>query len=144
MKRAGVVALGCPAIVLLFPAHVVVMGPRLATTHALCGVLILAVLMELCFMRPRGLPFVSIYESPDNAMAGGLAATGMALVFIWAIASCERAALADGGGAFYLAAGLIVGWVLLVTLNRRTPAERGILDPDTAPAGATQALVLND
>jgi len=144
VKRAGIVGVGCPAILLLVPAHLVLMGPLLATAHALLGVLILGVLLELWFVQARGLPFVAIYEAPENAIAGGVVAAVAALLFVWAVASWERAALADGAGGLYMGAGLIVLWVLLVALNRRTPTSPGILDPDTLPAGATQALVLND
>ena len=121
VKRAGVVAVGCPAVALGLSGARRAEGASSRPAHAVCGVLILLVVMELLFLHPRGLPFVSVYEPAGNALSLGPVVVLLTLGVVWVVATTERFALAETASGMALMAGLGITWAGLGALNRRAP-----------------------
>lgn len=99
VRRAAFVGIVLPAIVLLLPPHLYLLGTQLALMHALSGCLLGAAAISLLTLRTSRLPFVANYATAADtntsgpvALIGGLVAV---LVFSW----IERFALADPGSA---------------------------------------------
>jgi hypothetical protein len=145
VKRAGLVVVGLPAVVLLAGLHASRVGAALAFTHALVGVLLVLVLLELAFARLDGLPFVTNDDLAGNPIALGpiylLAACGCVWLFAW----IERQALASTEGVTAFLAVLAIAWGISVSLGRRESGGRpAVLAVPDVPAGVSQPLVLHE
>ena len=133
VKRAGIVALGCPTIALLFPVDAWLMGPRLASVHAVSGLLLLLILVELLFFHVQGLPLVSRVEPVGNVLLLGPLYLVVALIVVWMVASVERAALGDVGTtvALVVTLGLAWGGCVCIIDGRRTRWLASTTSPPT-------------
>ena len=145
VKRAGLVFVGLPPIVLLAGVHMANVGASLAVAHALVGVLLVLVLLELAFSRPDGLPFVTIGERSGNPIALAPIYLLAACSGVWLLAWIEREALASTEGAAAFLAALTIAWGVSVYVARRqsTTSPSVLVVPD-APAGVSQPLTLHD
>jgi hypothetical protein len=143
VRRAAMVVLGMPALVLLLPVHVALMGPRLAMLHAVFGALLLLLLLELLFFRAPGLPFVSIHEPNGPTLMVGPVYVLIVLNLVAVVAAMERVALAHGAGTVGLLVTAAAGWIALGRANAHGPA-RTLLAADLPSAGAVQRLGLGE
>jgi hypothetical protein len=95
VRRGGLAGVVAPAIVLLLPPYIYLLGLRLALMHALTGLLVSAALISMMTLRTTQLPFVASYAPSSNLNTFGpvLLVGGMIAVSIFS--SVERYALAD-------------------------------------------------
>ena len=102
VRRGALVGVVAPAILLLLPPYVYLLGTRLAVMHALTGVMVSAALVSLMTYRTSQLPFVASYApSPDlNTFGPVILVGGMIAVSIFS--TIERFALADLQSALIL------------------------------------------
>jgi hypothetical protein len=95
VRRGAFVGIVLPAIVLLLPPHLYLLGTRLALMHALSGLLLGAALISLMMFRPSQLPFVASYApAPDLNTVGPAVLIG-GLIAVSIFSRIERFALAD-------------------------------------------------
>jgi hypothetical protein len=95
VRRSGVAGLVVPAVVLLLPAHLYVLGTRLAIMHAASGFLLGAALVSLSSVRTSQLPFVASYApAPDLTTVGPAVLIG-GLIALSIFSEVERVALGD-------------------------------------------------
>ncbi len=123
VKRAGIVLVLCPVIVLLWPLHASFLGWRLASAHLLCGLLTVLVLMEGLFLNEQNLPLVSPQEPSGNGLALASVYGAVALLTAWALASAERLTFDSLAGTAALNGVLLAGWLGLVVASRRAASE---------------------
>jgi hypothetical protein len=141
VKRAGLVVLAAPPLLVVCASLTSTLGVSLAIEHLACGVIAAAALMELLFLDLRLLPFASGYVPTEGATAKAL--YGAVLVTgIFSLAALERRALVTSFGelVFLLCfAAALLGLRMLDRARRRTRVE---IDFDAHPSDATQRLEL--
>jgi len=99
VRRGAVVAVVLPAILLLLPPYLFLLGTPLALMHALSGLLLGVALIALMTLRPNQLPFVAGYApAPDLNTVGPVVLIG-GLIAVSIFSRIERFALADGESA---------------------------------------------
>lgn len=95
VRRGAFVGIVLPAIVLLLPPHLYLLGTRLALMHALSGCLLSAALISLMTIRTSQLPFVASYApAQDLSTVGPIVLIG-GLIAVSIFSLIERFALAD-------------------------------------------------
>jgi hypothetical protein len=95
VRRGAFVGIVLPAIVLLLPPYLYLLGTRLALMHALSGCLLGAALISLMMFRTSQLPFVASYApAPDLNIVGPAVLIG-GLIAVSVFSRIERFALAD-------------------------------------------------
>ena len=95
VRRGAFVGIVLPAIVLLLPPYLYLLGTRLALMHALSGFLLGAALISLMTFRTSQLPFVASYApAPDLNTVGPVVLIG-GLIAVSIFSRIERFALAD-------------------------------------------------
>src|SRR5262249_17669573 len=99
VKRAALVTLVAPTVLLLLAMDVFVLGARLAVVHAAFGGVEALLLVEILFLRYRKLPFASSYvRSEDLKSVGPLYVVALSTTAA-TFAAFERAAMASAPGA---------------------------------------------
>jgi hypothetical protein len=137
VRRGALVGLVVPAILLLLPPHLFILGPRLSLMHALSGLLLGAALISLMMFRTRQLPFVASYAPARDLNTVGPAVLIGGLIAVSIFSRIEQAALADIASA-------IVLWGVLgaAALSQRAAGRNTQLDLpsafDAPAAGATR------
>jgi hypothetical protein len=132
VRRAAILALVLPALAILFPLFVFVLGPGHAVAHALLGLAGAMVLLEALMASYDKVPFTCTYLPSENMKA---LAPVYAIVFIagatW-FAQMQNTALRTGNPARILVT-LTVLFVFfrIMSLNRMRVAN---IDFDEAPA----------
>jgi MFS family permease len=133
VKRAALTALALPVIVVMLPLHVILLGPRLAMLHALCGLAIAVVLLDALTCGLRRLPFVCAYVAAGSFKRAAPIFLAGGLVGCYAFAGIERAASQRALGVAALIAVLgLVAW-LLRWWGRAGRHDAPDLDIDLAP-----------
>lgn len=90
VKRAGLAMLVVPALLVLLPAHLWVLGAGTGLAHLAAGLVVALGLMEFLFLRPRAYPLVASYVPVANLkFAGPLVVAGV-LLGAYALAYVER------------------------------------------------------
>jgi hypothetical protein len=142
VKRAGLLCVAAPALLLLLPLDVALLGVSRALWHVLFGGLMAAVALELGMLGFRTLPFASSY-------AGGANLKGWLPVFVIAffpvthiLAAMENAALNDWPARIVLAGVLLGALPGIRLLERRQRDSYGPVDFYELP-GQTQRLDLS-
>jgi hypothetical protein len=134
VNRAAAAILIVPALLALFPTHVLLFGWPLASAHLLTGLLLALVVLEALAAGRRALPFASSYSPPaDLNTRGPVIGIGL-LMAISMFASLERWAL--GGTQSALSLWLTLGALILVLRYQRGRRERGVTPdaPDFYPS----------
>ena len=124
VNRAAVAILIIPALMALFPTHLLLFGLRMASAHLLTGLLLGLVVLEALAAGRRALPFASSYSPPADLNTRGPVIVIGALLASSTFGSLERSALADPRSALVL-------WLALAALflglryrrSRRLPGE---------------------
>jgi hypothetical protein len=142
VKRAAVVALAAPVIVLLLPLHVVLLGRETAALHALCGLALAITLLEALTCGMRHPPFVCAYVPAGSFKRAApiyLVGTFIACYLFGAI---ERRALESASGSAVLLGvlGLMTG--VLRWRDRATRHQAPDLEIDPGPEPAVQTIDL--
>jgi hypothetical protein len=95
VRRGACVGIVLPAILLLLPPYLYLLGTRLALMHALSGFLLGVALISLMTLRTSQLPFVASYApAPDLNTVGPVVLIG-GLIAVSLFSRIERFALAD-------------------------------------------------
>jgi hypothetical protein len=142
VKRAALVALVAPTVMLLFVFDVFVFGARFSLVHATAGVCVGVLFVELLFITYRQLPFAMAYVSSGDLKSAGLLFAAAALIATVILAESERAALASLSGelTFFGALVALIACIRAVdAARRRAPL---LIDFDELPSGATQRFEL--
>jgi hypothetical protein len=124
INRAAAVILIVPALLALFPTHVLLFGLPLASAHLLTGLLLGLVVLEALAAGRRALPFASSYSPPAGLNTRGPVIGIGALFAISMFGTLERAALSGPQSA--LALWLALAALFLVLRYRRGRRERGV------------------
>ena len=95
VRRGAFVGIVLPAIVLLLPPYLYLLGTRLALMHALSGFLLGAALISLMTFRTSQLPFVASYAPASDLNTVGPVVLIGGLIAVSIFARIERFALAD-------------------------------------------------
>ena len=140
VRRGAFAGIVLPAIVLLLPPHLYLLGTRLALMHAVSGFLLGAALISLMTCRTSQLPFVASYApAPDLNTVGPVVLIG-GLIAVSMLSRVERFALADIESAAIFWAFLAAAVLPQLVVGRNTQ-----LDLPTAfdvPAPGTTRLDL--
>ncbi|MEO6237417.1 MAG: hypothetical protein ABIQ52_10505, partial [Vicinamibacterales bacterium] len=99
VRRGAFVGIVLPAIVLLLPPHLYLLGTRLALMHALSGCLLSAALISLMTVRTTQLPFVASYAPAQDLSTVGPVVLIGGLIAVSILSLIERFALADMASA---------------------------------------------
>ncbi|HJZ74020.1 MAG TPA: hypothetical protein VKE51_19910 [Vicinamibacterales bacterium] len=142
VKRAALVALVAPTVLMLLVLDVFTLGAGLAVAHAAFGLGEAMLLLEILFLKYRKLPFASSYvRSEDLKSVGPLYVVGLSTTAV-TFAAFERAALASVPG---VVAGLGALATLVMAVRAYDASYRRMrfpIDLDEIPSGATQRLEL--
>jgi hypothetical protein len=95
VRRGAFVGIVLPAIVLLLPPYLYLLGPRLALMHAISGSLLGAALISLMTFRTSQLPFVASYAPASDLNTVGPVVFIGGLIAVSTFTRIERFALAD-------------------------------------------------
>jgi hypothetical protein len=95
VRRGGLVGVVAPAIVLLLPPYIYLLGTRLALMHALTGFLVSAALISMMTFRTSQLPFVASYAPSSNLNTFGPVVLVGGMIAVSIFSSIERVALAE-------------------------------------------------
>jgi len=142
VKRAALVRLTLPVLLVLLPVEVVLLGPAVALAHFACGLLIGLLLLELLLLDLRRLPFVSSFAPAENlwGWAGIYLLTFLGSVY--AIASLERFSFTEPGRTSVLLAWTLVAVIVAHALDVMLRRKRVPIDLDELPAPPTQRFDL--
>jgi hypothetical protein len=69
VKRAALLGVALPALLVLVPLHVALLGWQLAALHLTCGLLVAIAALEIAMLGFRTLPFASSYVGGGNLKA---------------------------------------------------------------------------
>jgi hypothetical protein len=142
VKRAAMVVLAAPTVLLLLAGDVVVLGPRLALAHAAIGACQAVFLLEILFLKYRKLPFASSYvRSEDLKSVGPLYVVALSTTAV-TFARFERAALASVPGAIAFVCTLAALIAVVRAFDASYRRMRFPIDLDEIPGGATQRFEL--
>ena len=134
VNRAAAAILIVPALLALFPTHLLLFGLRMASAHLLTGLLLGLVVLEALAAGRRSLPFASSYSPPADLNTRG-PVIGIGALFASSIfGSLERSALAGPRSALSL--WLALAALFLMLRYRRGRRERGVTPdaPDFYPS----------
>ena len=134
VNRAAAAILIVPALLALFPTHLLLFGLPMASAHLLTGLLLGLVVLETLAAGRRSLPFASSYSPPADLNTRG-PVIGIGALFASSIfGSLERSALAGPRSALSL--WLALAALFLMLRYRRGRRERGVTPdaPDFYPS----------
>jgi hypothetical protein len=142
VKRAGLLTLVIPTLVVLFASHVVVMVPRLALEHVACGAAVAVLMMDVFFLGYQKLPFASGYIRTEDLKSLAPVYVMAVLLVSLTVAGLERAALASATGSVIFFAALLAAIVSVHAADVRRRRTRIPIDLDEALSGTIRALEL--
>jgi hypothetical protein len=123
VKRAIVVGVALPALVVLLLAQLSFLGPVRATGHFLVGLLVVLIALEARFAIAHPLPFLTSYVTGNRIKTAPIW-FGAALFSSAVLSAIETISLATGRGTVILLAVLVLLWMGLAWLGRRSGAPR--------------------
>jgi len=95
VRRGGLVGVAVPALVLLLPPYIYLLGARLALMHAFTGFLVSASLISMMTFRTTQLPFVASYAPSSSLNTFGPVVLVGGMIAVSIFATIERLALAN-------------------------------------------------
>jgi hypothetical protein len=141
VRRGAMTGVVVPALALLLPPYLYLLGPRLALMHALTGFLVSAALISLMTFRPSQLPFVASYAPAEDLNTRGPVLLIGGLISISIFSSIERFALADMQSAAIFWA-ILAAAVILPPLAAGRNAQLDLPSAFDIPAAGTTRLDL--
>lgn len=116
--RLGVITAMVATVVLLFPLHLAAWGISIATAHAINGVALGWLLVEVaCASVDR--PLVWTVPPSDGLNTVGVVLLGAMVIVVCVLARIEREALADAGGTIAFALAMAVAAATVRHVNER-------------------------
>jgi hypothetical protein len=143
VKRAAVIGVALPVLLVLAPLHVWLLSPQVAGLHVALGVCYSVAFAEALFSRCRKVPLASSYEPLSSVKTVGPIAFLLFLVFVNAFARIERQALQSVDGMIKLALTLLAAAAVFRTLDYWTLRSAPQMKFDEPPDPATQWLGLS-
>jgi hypothetical protein len=143
VKLAALVGVAGPLLLALFPLHVWMTSPPVATTHLLIGVCYSMVVVEALFLGCTKVPFASSYEPLSHVKTLGPIVFVLFLIFVNAFARAERAAVGDARAALNFALVLLAAFIALRGVDYWRARRRRPMTFDEPPEPATQWLGLS-
>jgi hypothetical protein len=143
IKRAGIVGCALPAILVLSPLAVFVLGYQTALAHAAVGAFLAVALTEILFLQRRQLPLISAYVPGGNVKTLGPIAVIAFFIFVAVFARIERWALASLEGTVMLLAVLAIVFIAARVFNAWTGDTRGQEAFEEPPEAVRQWLGLS-
>jgi len=143
VKRAGLVGVVLPALLVLSVWHTLIFGPRIAVLHFATGAVFSILMMDVLFLRYRHLPLVSAYVPRADLKSRGPAYVAAVLTASFALAWAEQSAMT--AGTTYVVVLLLVGVGLaasVTALDRAWSATATVTDVDEEIPLPTQRLNL--
>jgi hypothetical protein len=138
VRRGAIVGVVLPAIVILVPPSLYLLGARLALMHALTGLLLSVALVSLMTLNASRLPFVASYAPASDLNITGPAILIGGMIAVSLFSWLERTALAD----VRLAAVLWAVMIAVAVIPQLMAGHNTQLDLPTAfdvpAAGATR------
>ena len=144
VKRAALVKLVLPTLLVLLPFHVFALGRQVAIVHVAFGLLSALVLREAFFLEYRRMPFAANYVPEATLTTHGGVYVFICLASVYTVAWLEHVALRTTRGTVIL---FVVGGVSVVALRaidrwqRRNGGEVDLdelVDPPTLRLGLTE------
>lgn len=142
VKRAGLLTLVVPTLLLLFAWHAMVLVPRLALEHVACGAAVAVLMMEVLFLGYQKLPFASGYVRTEDLKAIVPVYVVAVLLVSLILAGFERAALASSTGSVVFFVALLAAIVGVRAADVRRRRTRIPIDLDEPLSGTIRALEL--
>ncbi|MEO8681276.1 MAG: hypothetical protein ABI665_19655 [Vicinamibacterales bacterium] len=132
VKRAAIVALVLPALAIVLPLYVFVLGPAMAIAHLGLGLAGAVVLLETLMMEYDKVPFACTYVPSENMKALAPVYAGLFIAGASWFAQVEhRALMGDGALAAAVILAALFAGLRLISLVRPRPSS---VDFDEAPA----------
>jgi hypothetical protein len=138
VKRAALLGVIAPVLLLLLPLHVVLLGPQLAGLHAVCGLLLAQTLLEALCYGMRHPPFVCAYVPAGSFKRAAPIYFAGIVVGCLAFAALERAAFHSEIGTGILLAALVAIALVLRWRDGHSRREPVDVEIDQAPDGAVR------
>ena len=137
VRRGAFTGVVLPAVVLLLPAHLYLIGLRPAAMHGVCGLLVGAALVSILTFRTSRLPFVAGYAPASDLNTIGPVVLVGGPIAVALFAQIERVALA-GLWAGVVLCGILTAIVLLPAMADHNEDLDLPTAFDAPPAGATR------
>jgi hypothetical protein len=118
VRRAAIVTVALPPVLALVPMHVYTLGVAVAIFHALTGLLVASVLIELILFGATKPPFISSY-APQGRMKAAPIYLVAAVMVALSIAWLERAATSALAWQFVFTIGLVACLAIIRSLDAR-------------------------
>jgi hypothetical protein len=141
VKRAAVIKLVLPALLVLLPFHLFALGRQLAVAHFAFGLLSALVLREALLLEYRRLPFAGNYVPEVKLMSQGGVYACICLVIVYTVAWLEHVALSTTSGTvvLFVVTGTSFAAIRAIDMwQRRNPREVDldeVVDPPTLRLG---------
>lgn len=132
VKRAAVVALVLPSLIVLLPLFVFVLGPELALVHAALGLAGAIVLLEALMLNYDKVPFTCTYV-PNGNMKALVPIYGISFIAGASMFARMQNGALQGGGAITVLMTLAVVYAILRLMSARRTRLPSV-DFDEAPA----------
>jgi len=134
-ERAVFLGVMTPAVLMLVPLHVYVMGPRAGLFHAMNGLLLSAVLLGFMMMDRTAPPFVSSYVRSGNVKSLGPIVVMVAVGLSLTAAAFERSAVGSAAGSLrHTLALCALVLVIHQTVWRRLPSTATLATDPPEPS----------
>jgi hypothetical protein len=143
VKRAALVGIAAPVLVMLFPLHVWITSGQVAVTHFLIGLCYSLVVVETLFLGCTKVPFASSYEPLSHVKTLGPIVFVLFLIFVNAFARAERAAVGSIPTACNFALVLVAAFAAVRIIECWRARGRRPMQFDEPPEPATQWLGLS-
>jgi hypothetical protein len=144
VKRAAVVKLVLPALLVLLPFHLFALGRQVALVHFAFGLLSALVLLEASLLEYRRLPFAANYVPDAKITTYGGIYVFICLMSVYTVAWLEHVALRSTSGTIALFVGTLISFAAIRGIDmwqRRRPREVDLdelVDPPTLRLGLTE------
>jgi hypothetical protein len=144
VKRAAVIKLVLPALIVLLPFHVFALGRRMASVHFAFGFLSALVLREASLLEYRRLPFAGNYIPDAMITTYGGIYVFICLMSVYTVAWLEHVALLSTSGTIALFVVTVTSFAAIRAIDmwqRRNPREvelDELVDPPTLRLGLTE------
>jgi len=143
VKRAVVVAIVLPLLVMTWVLVAYVLGPRTALLHAIVGLLASLLVLEL-LLRPEKPPLTCAVRPAGNLKALGPIYLMLLLVVAYNVALLERWAFSGGWRFAALVGGLLLTYVISRPWKSRRRPLLARIELDELPETPTQRLGLSE
>jgi hypothetical protein len=144
VKRAAVVKLVLPALLVLLPFHLFALGRQMALVHFAFGLLSALVLREASLLEYRRLPFAANYVPDAMITTYGGIYVFICLMSVYTVAWLEHVALRSTSGTIALFVVTVTSFAAIRAIDmwqRRNPREvelDELVDPPTLRLGLTE------